>query len=164
MKDRRVMTFQILVAARERQIKALETQLASLRAQYAQLEQATQEAQAALTRQIQEEDERNTRMQSLMSGTASIKVAELYDLRQYQGIVSERRVQLEAEVAKAQKVQNAKHEEIRGVQRQIAKNQGQIDEYKKLLGKMKQKAFKAAQDALDESAEESLLAQRRFRA
>ncbi len=162
MKDRREKTFKILVDARERQIKALETQLASLRSQYAELQQATGQKKEALAKQMQEEAERNDQMQSMMTGGGTFKVNELYTLRQYQGIVSERRVQFESECAQAEQAEQAKQNEIQGIQHQIAKNQAQRDEYKKLLTKIKNKAFKTAEDAQDESAEEALVAQRRF--
>ncbi len=162
MKDRREKTFKILVDARERQIKALETQLAALRFEYAELQQATAQKREALAQKMQEESERNAQMQAMMSGGGTFKVDELYKLRQYQGIVSERRAQFEAECAQAEQAEQAKQNEIHAIQHQISKNQAQRDEYKKLLTKIKNKAFKTAEDAQDESAEEALVAQRRF--
>ncbi|BBO60050.1 hypothetical protein [Mycoavidus sp. B2-EB] len=163
MKDRRMIAFTTLLAARKRLAEKLEKTYAMQRAEYAERMQAVAAKNDEIAEQLQEQQTRTTVISHMMSGEVLLKIAELEAAWQYLNLVNERHKQLEAELVPLQKAVQAKEAEIRETRQRIAKNEAQIEAYSKLVSVARRAQLRAAENALDEEAEEALLAQRRLR-
>ncbi len=161
MSDRQSHTFKILLNSRERQAKQLDTVLAAQRKQRKELEEVEEAKRGEIAQQVAQQAERDANLTAMMGGQASIKAASFDAERQYREVLDERRVKLEAELSGLQQTAKKKEDEIHQTQREIAKNKAQIESYQKLLDKIQHRAFKAAEDEMDEAAAEALLALRR---
>lgn len=163
MPDRQSHTFKTLLNSRERQAKKLDTLLAAQRKQRKELEEVEQAKRTEITQQVEQQAERDANLSAMMGGQASIKAAAFDAERQYRQVLDERRVKLETELAGLQQTMKKKEDEIHQTQCEIAKNKAQIESYQKLLDKLQRRAFKAAEDEMDEAAAEALLALRRLK-
>lgn len=165
MKDhRRLTAFKVLLAARERQLKQLEKQRLALTHQRSELLQAVQAKQMEIEQQVRVQQEHQGRIDKMVNHAVLIKPSEFNALRQYLEIIIEQRLQLESDQSRLQQALQQKEKEIHDVQQRIAKNNGQIDAYQKLIDRIRLTHARAAENALDEQVGEALLAQQRLRA
>ncbi|NRO98985.1 type III secretion system protein [Paraburkholderia sp. NMBU_R16] len=154
MKDRRVLALQRVLSRRERLGRKLETALASLRAESAELDTDLKQRQAAVEAQIAETKRQDGKIDAMIGGK-SFRADQFLMLREHRTVLSDRKAMLQAEADRSAAALDAKLADVRKQSAQILQNRARIDVYDSRRKTLISAIETAIEDAQDEESSEN---------